>query len=131
MFRSQVELNGEVPPRAMANVRNTVRYKLEVPAVSRWKDKRNGDEQSVEGRTRDISTSGAFIYAQVCPPEGVAVRVDMVLATIANSVRCLRLNAEGRVVRSEQLANGEGTRGFAVLLERVLMHGGETITRIE
>jgi hypothetical protein len=131
MFRSQVELNGEVPPRAMANVRNTVRYKLEVPAVSRWKDKRNGDEQSVEGRTRDISTSGAFIYAQVCPPEGVAVRVDMVLATIASSVRSIRLNAKGRVVRSEQPTSGGGTGGFAVVLERVLMHGGDGILDME
>jgi len=126
-----VKLNGEVPPRPMANVRKTVRYKLQVPAVSRWKDKKRGDEQSVEGRTRDISTSGAFIYAQVCPPEGVTVKVNMVLATIPNSARSLRLNAEGRVVRSEQPTSGGGTRGFAVLLERVLMHGGDAIAEIE
>ena len=126
-----MELNCEVPPGPMANARKTVRYRLQVLAVSRWKDKKNGDEQSVEGRTRDISTSGAFIYARACPPEGVTVKVDMVLATIANSARSLRLNAEGRVVRSEQPTSGEGTRGFAVLLERVLMYGGEAITEIE
>jgi hypothetical protein len=115
----------------MANVRKTVRYKLQVPAVSRWKDKKNGDEQSVKGRTRDISTSGAFIYAQVCPPEGVTVEVNMVLATIPNSVRSLRLNAEGRVVRSEQPTGGGGATGFAVSLERVLMHGGDAVAEIE
>jgi PilZ domain len=115
----------------MANVRNTVRYKLEVPAVSRWKDKRNGDEQSVEGRTRDISTTGAFIYAQVCPPEGVAVRVDMVLATIPNSVRSVRLNAKGHVVRAEQSTREKGAGGFAVVLERVLIHGGDVTGEVE
>jgi len=111
----------------MANIRNTVRYKLEVPAVFRWKDKQNGNEQNVEGRTRDISTSGAFIYAQLCPPQGVALRVDMVLATIPNSGRCIRLNAKGRVVRSEQPASGRDTGGFAVVLEQVFMHGGDPI----
>jgi len=126
-----VELSGEVPPETMANVRKTVRYRLQVPAVSRWKDKKNGDEQSVKGRTRDISTSGAFIYAQVCPPEGVTVKVDIVLATIPNSLRCLRLNAQGRVVRFEELTSGGGERGFAVLLERVLMHGGDAIAESE
>ena len=120
-----------VPPRPMTNVRKNVRYQLQVPAVSRWKDGGNGDEHRVEGRTRDISVRGAFIYAQVCPPEGETVKVNMVLATIPNSARSLRLNAEGRVVRSEQPTGGEGTGGFAVLLERLLMHGGEAIAEIE
>ena len=115
----------------MANDRKTVRYKLQAPAVYRWKDKKNGDEQRVEGRTRDISTSGAFICAQVCPPEGVTVKVDMVLATIASSVRSLRLNAKGRVVRSEQPTSEGGTGGFAVALERVFMHGGDAIVDME
>ena len=115
----------------MASVRSTARYRLEVPAVSRWKDKRNGDEQTIEGRTRDISTNGAFIYAETSPPEGVALRVDMVLATIPNSGRCIRLNARGRVVRSEQPTDEPGTGGFAVALEQVFMHGGDAMGEIE
>jgi len=51
----------------------------------------------------------------------------MVLATIPNSGRCIRLNAKGRVVRSEQPASGRDTGGFAVVLEQVFMHGGDPI----
>jgi hypothetical protein len=51
----------------------------------------------------------------------------MVLATIPDSGRAIRLNAKGRVVRSEQPANGQGAGGFAVALEQVLVHGGDPL----
>ena len=131
MIGDQLRPQRQVPLRAMINGRKNVRYQLQVLAVFRWRDRKKGDEHRVEGRTRDISISGAFISASVCPPVGMAVKVDMVLATIPNSLRSLRLNAQGRVVRSEQSSSAGGTGGFAVLLERVLMHGGETIVEIE
>ena len=112
-----------IPARARANVRGSVRYKLEVPAVSRWKDKKSSTEQRSEGRTRDISRKGAFIYAPVCPPEGTIVRVDVVLAKIPNSARSIRLDAKGRVVRSEQPTREGEIGGFAMVMDRVLMHG--------
>ena len=84
-------------------LRKAVRYALQVPTVFIWKDL-NGIEQRVEGRTRDISISGAYVFARVCPPEGTSVKVDMLLATVPNSPRSLRLNAQGRVVRAERPA---------------------------
>jgi hypothetical protein len=115
----------------MTDARKNVRYRLQVPAVSRWKDKERGEEHRVEGRIRDLSVGGAFIYAPVCPPAGETVKLNIVLATIPDSLRSLRLAAEGRVVRSEQPAGGQGTGGFAVLLERLLVHGGDVIAEIE
>jgi len=117
--------------RAMIHGRKNVRYQLQVLAVFRWRDRKEGDEHRVEGRTRDISINGAFISAPVCPPVGVTVQVDMVLATIPNSLRSLRLNAQGLVLRSEQSTSEGGTEGFAVLLERVRMRGAETIVEIQ
>ena len=105
-------------------LRKAVRYALQVPTVFIWKDL-NGIEQRVEGRTRDISISGAYVFARVCPPEGTSVKVDMLLATVPNSPRSLRLNAQGRVVRAERPANEGSMCGFAVLTMRALMHGGD------
>lgn len=104
-------------------LRRAVRYSLQVPTIFVWKDE-NGIEQRVEGRTRDISTTGAYVVSRVCPPEGAMVRVDMLLATVHDSQRGLRLNAHGRVVRAEWPPDAESPKGFAVLTLRALMHGG-------
>jgi len=107
------------------DLRKDVRYTLQVPVLYAWKNT-NRNEQRVQGRTRDISVSGAFIWAAVCPPEGMAVKVDMVLALVPDAVRSLRLNATGRVVRCEQPASEGAMGGFAISMQRVLMHGAET-----
>jgi hypothetical protein len=117
--------------RVMGNGRKNVRYQLQALTVFRWTDRTEGGVYRAEGRTRDISTSGAFILAPACPPVGVPVKLHMVLATIPNSSHSLRLSAQGRVVRSEQPTTESSIGGFAVSLERVLMHGGETIVEIE
>jgi len=109
------------------DLRKDVRYRLQVPVLYTWKNKNmDRNEQRMQGRTRDISVSGAFIRAAVCPPEGMTVKVDMVLALIPETVRSVRLHATGRVVRSEQPASEGGTGGFAISMQRVLMHGAET-----
>ena len=111
------------------DLRKDVRYTLQVPVLYTWKNM-DRNEQHLQGRTRDISVSGAFIWAAVCPPEGMAVKVDMVLALVPDAVRSLRLNATGRVVRCEQPASEGAMGGFAVSMQRVLMHGAETASTI-
>ena len=111
-------------------LRRAVRYGLRVPTVFVWKDE-EGIEQRVEGRTRDISTTGAYVLSSVCPPEGTLVRVDMLLTSVPDSQRSLRLNAHGRVVRADRPADKEAPKGFAVLTLRTLMHGGKQMLELE
>ena len=110
-------------------LRKAVRYALQVPTVFVWRDD-NGIEKRVEGRTRDISTMGAYVIARVCPPEGAMVKVDMLLASVADSPRSLRLNAQGKVVRADRPADEETPGGFALLTVRALMHGGDRMLEI-
>lgn len=59
---------------------------------------------------RDLSTSGAFFYAEFEPSEGSIVTLQFVLAAFGKSIRMV---CDGNVVRVERFPRGAAT-GIAV-----------------
>lgn len=94
-----------------------MRFPLQIPVVFWWTDER-GQRQRGEGRSRDISEQGAFVYAPDSPPFGASVRLKIAegLPEIAGA---LRIEFEGHVVRVEQPGVEEENSGFAVQSSRI------------
>jgi PilZ domain-containing protein len=93
--------------------RSQVRYQLSARVVFSWE----GPEQKRfqgEGVTRDISTEGAFILTQSCPPAHTAVQMLLFLPPFHGTVATARIKAEAQVLRVEQAPPGEQQSGFAV-----------------
>ena len=59
---------------------------------------------------RDLSTSGAFFYAELDALEGLAVTLQFVLAAFGKNIRMV---CKGSIVRVERFPRGAAT-GFAV-----------------
>lgn len=87
-----------------------------------WKDE-NGTYQQNEGRGRDVSDRGAFVFAAACPPVGTNVGLKISLEGSPDATPALRIDVEGRVLRVEQSRTGEGNSGFAVLLLNAIVAG--------
>jgi hypothetical protein len=68
--------------------------------------------QQGAGFTRDIGVDGAFVFAQLCPPAGTQIKVELVLPVPEDPRRELRLRCTGTVVRTE--VDWPYGRGFAV-----------------
>jgi hypothetical protein len=104
--------------------RTTIRYPLETSVVFWWKDK-NGIYQQNEGRGRDVSDRGAFVFAAACPPIGTSIGLRISLEGFPDAAPALRIEVEGRVLRVEQSRSGERSSGFAVLLSNAIVAGSE------
>ena len=87
------------------------RYRLGAPAVFSWEA--DGVKCEENGTTRDISTTGIYLLAASCPPEGITVQVLVSLPSLHPSRPGWRLETEGKVVRVES-RNGGGKGGFAL-----------------
>ncbi len=85
--------------------RNALRYPLRFPVIFKWHD---CDEISRQGGgfTRDISTGGLFISSASAPPAGTPLAFEVLLPPLEAKPKNLKLQAEGRVARSE--GNGFG-----------------------
>jgi PilZ domain len=81
-------------------VRGPVRYKIGAPASFRWVAP-NGRKGEGKGTSRDISVSGAFVFARKLPPVGANVRLSILLQGPATNGRLRHLEVNGQVVRSE------------------------------
>ncbi len=114
---------------AQADRRKNVRYALQVPVTFSWADER-GVRQEGQGRAREVSVSGAFIFAPTYPPAGASVDLNFVLSSDPQTERTMQMQAEGRVVRVEQAGRGEETTGFAVTNQKVVvLRGSEVIDK--
>jgi len=89
------------------------RYLLGAPAQFDWEDA-DGIEHHEQGMTRDISTTGLYLFAQNCPPEGVTVKVQVSLPAFHASRPGWRLETEGRVIRVESSDGSGAGLGFAL-----------------
>ncbi len=69
--------------------RRVFRYAIVATAAFAWPDK-GGITQRSEGITRDMSGSGAFIYAAVGPTEQVPVRIEFELPPLEEGKAPLR-----------------------------------------
>ena len=66
---------------------------------------------------RDLSTSGAFFYAELDAIEGAAVTLQFVLAAFGKNIRMV---CDGNIVRVERFPRGAAT-GIAVEFDRCNM----------
>ncbi len=111
----------------MRAVRSTIRFPLEAVVSFSWEDPAGGSKQG-EGRTRDISEHGVFVYAQACPPVGITVRLRMLLEDISDSSKPLRIQVEGHVLRVEEATAERKNSGFAVMSDEVMLRDAEQLS---
>lgn len=108
------------------NARKAIRFPLEVPIVFWWVDR--GIEKRSEGRTRDISEIGAFIFAPAYPPLGTQVCFNLLLPMLPGLEATTRVEAEGQVLRVERPSGRERrSSGFAISTRRTLLRINNSI----
>jgi len=84
-----------------------------------WKDE-HGTRQEDIGLTRDVSVSGAYIFAKNTPPLHSTIRLKAPLPSGQIGGRPLLIAGGGRVVRVE-LVSGEYSAGFAVAVKHLVI----------
>jgi hypothetical protein len=107
------------PTSRVAERRTALRYPLRLPVVFSWEDER-GRIQGSDGYCRDLGSRGIYVHAELVPPLGVSVEMNVFLPRPEHSVRPSEIHAIGRVVRSEQLASTQGC-GFAAMNHTTLL----------
>ena len=91
--------------------RAAVRFRLQAPVIIRWTDA-SGAEREDLGRTRDISTSGAFLTCHAVLPVGTKVSLEIHLPAIRESTPPrVRLESSGKIIRITEM---DSAVGFAV-----------------
>lgn len=100
-------------PGATVELRRSRRYRLPAPASFLWESP-DGSLQQSSGTIRDISDRGAFVTADVVPPTGAHLDVDVHLPSLESGSGAMHLHGEGTVVRVDLQV--EGIRGFAAAL---------------
>jgi hypothetical protein len=93
--------------------RKSIRFPLQAPVIFWWTNE-FGKRQQAEGRSRDISEAGTFVFAANFPPLGAIVGLKIDLRALPNAKGAPLIEYEGQVVRVER-PNGDKTDGFAVL----------------
>jgi hypothetical protein len=108
------------PMSRVAERRTALRYPLRLPVVFSWQDEA-GRVQGCDGHSRDLGSRGIYVHAEVVPPLGVAVEMNVFLPRPEHSARPSEIHAIGRVVRSE--SNGSSTKGcgFAAMNHTTLL----------
>ena len=84
-----------------------------------WTD--TGIEKRGEGRTRDISETGAFVFAHTCPPSGMQIGFKVFLPVLPGFKPKARVEAVGQVLRVEQADGVDGRDGFAISTRHTLL----------
>jgi hypothetical protein len=90
-----------------------MRLPLQTP-VSFWWTNVDGTALQGEGRSRDVSEHGAFVFAPVCPPVGSSVMLLMALEGVPDGIGPLPVEIEGLVLRIERSPAGKEMGGFAI-----------------
>ena len=101
------------------HTRKVIRFPLEAPTLFWWMDR--GTVRRCEGRTRDISEDGAFVFSSTCPPRGIQIGLKVFLPVIPGMERDTRMEADGQVVRVEQARGCKEREGFAVLTQHMVL----------
>jgi hypothetical protein len=87
------------------------RVALHAPVIIRWTDAAGARREDV-GRTRDVSTAGAFLTSHASLPVGTMVSLDIHLPPLErNASQPVRLHSTGKVIRTTEKAK---QTGFAV-----------------
>jgi hypothetical protein len=101
-------------PSRVAERRTALRYPLRLPVVFSWQDEA-GRVQGCDGYCRDLGSRGIYVQAELVPPLGVSVEMNVFLPRPEHSGRPSEIHAIGRVVRSEHGATTAESCGFAAM----------------
>ena len=94
-------------------LRKKRRYKLTSPTTYWWPSE-GGTFGVGQGVVTNVSTCGAFVLAQVLPPLGASLQLEMLLRGPQSRGAGMRLHGEGRVLRVER---EDSRTGFAVSMQ--------------
>jgi hypothetical protein len=108
------------PTSRVAERRTALRYPLRLPVVFSWQDD-NGRLQGSDGYSRDLGSRGIYVQAEVAPPLGVSVEMNVFLPRPEHSSRPSEIHAIGRVVRSERQGSAPKGCGFAAMNHTTLL----------
>jgi hypothetical protein len=102
--------------------RVALRYALHARVVFAWDDA-SGQRRESRGHTRDVGQKGAFVLAPDGPARGTPVSLSIFLPVTGAEKRVLRLEVEGRVLRSAvSAANPDNPSGPATLVGFAVSH---------
>ena len=88
--------------------RAAVRFVLLAPVIIRWTDASGAKREDV-GRTRDISTSGAFLTCKAALLVGTKVEIEIHLPSLErNTLQRVQLQTKGKVIRVTERAEQAG-----------------------
>jgi hypothetical protein len=107
--------------------RRFVRHRLEVPVRCSWTD-RWGARHRAEGKTRDISPGGVFLFARSCPPAGTPVGLSIILPPLSENIPSWKMQTRGRVVRVEPTGSRGSLSGFAAISDKLSLRVIENYT---
>ncbi len=102
------------PVSRVAERRTALRYPLRLPVVFSWQDDA-GRVHGCDGYCRDLGSRGIYITAELVPPLGASVEMNVFLPRPGHSTRPSEIHAIGRVVRSEQNTPVSEIAGFAAM----------------
>ena len=102
------------PMSPVAERRTALRYPLRLPVVFSWQDDA-GRVHGCDGYCRDLGSRGIYVTAQLVPPLGASVEMNVFLPRPGHSTRPSEIHAIGRVIRSEQKTPVSELPGFAAM----------------
>jgi len=98
----------------LAEARKVSRVRLTIPASVSSRSLRCDDQLAI---LRDLSTEGAFFYAELDAVEGAPITLEFVLVAFGKNIR---MQCAGNVVRVERFPRGAAT-GIAIQFSRCNM----------
>ena len=108
--------------------RGATRFRLRLAVVFSWRDE-HGIVQGSEGWSRDLSSRGIYVRAEMVPPVGAAVEMNVFLPEPGYQIRAAELHAKGRVVRVDRHTSTQS--GFAAMNHTVLLRESSEQTAAE
>jgi hypothetical protein len=97
-----------------------IRFPLEAPVTFWWNDI-FGTRREGQGRSRDISESGAFILTKTCPPVGTRLGLKILLEEAAETTRAIRVEIDGHILRIDEISTTREIQGFAVFSDEAIL----------
>lgn len=119
------EMQGLEPYGMHLERRRQTRYGIRAPVDFRWTDN-TGVVLYGRGFTRDISSKGVFVHADLQPPAMADIQIEVLFVSLTELGSRLRMKARAQVVRVEPHTTDETGGGFAVFNRSYELHNGVT-----
>jgi hypothetical protein len=103
------------------NLRCQERFSIQAPAFISWSKRGGSRKKKREGATRNISSMGIYIVAELGPRPGSTLSFDVLLPPMKKSGPALHIKGRGRILRVDSIAGNSAIRGFAILNQELLI----------